>query len=315
MNKECSEKFKHYPVLLNETIEYLNCKPGLTYVDATLGGGGHSYEIATRILPDGQLYSFDVDPDALESASQRLKELNNVKIVKANYNKIPEILKSCNTDTITGGIVFDLGASFHQLTSSERGFSFLKESDLDMRFDPENDLTASDIVNNFSESELVRIFSEYGEEKFSKRIAKKIIEKREKNKIKTTTELAEIIKSSVPCPNKYKIHPATRVFQAIRIAVNNELTNFENSFKSIIPILGKQSRICVISFHSLEDRLVKNLFKYYSLNCRCRPHDMICTCPPGQLQLITKKPIIASEEELKLNPPSRSAKLRVAEKV
>lgn len=308
-------EFVHKPVMLEETLEGLNLRHGLIYVDATAGGAGHSKEIAARIHPDGRLVALDADPVAIETATKNLEPYSSiVTIVKANYSQVPQILQDLNIEKITGGILFDLGASYYQLTSGERGFSFLKESFLDMRFDPNSSITAYDIVNTWSESDLVRIFSEYGEERYSKRIARTILEKRNDNPIRTTVELASIIKSAVPAYVS-KIHPATRVFQALRIAVNNELQNFENSLKEVIPLLAIDARIAVISFHSLEDRLVKNLFKYYSSSCRCLPHQLICKCEPAQIEVLTKKPIIATREEIRDNPPSRSAKLRIAKKI
>jgi 16S rRNA (cytosine1402-N4)-methyltransferase len=308
------KNFVHKPVMLNETLEGLNLRKGLIYVDATAGGAGHSKEIAARISPDGKLIAIDTDPIAIETATKNLEPYREiVTIVKANYSELPVILRDLNIEKITGGILFDLGASYYQLTSEERGFSFLKESFLDMRFNPDSQITAYDIINNWSEPDLVKIFSEYGEERYSKRIAKSIIENRNNSTIKTTTELANIVKSAVPAFNS-KIHPATRIFQALRIAVNNELKNFENSLKQVVPLLAIDARIAVISFHSLEDRLVKNLFKYYSSNCRCSAHELICKCKPAQIEVLTKKPIIASKEEIKHNPPSRSAKLRIARK-
>ena len=310
-----NEEFNHYTVLLNETVDALNCRDGLLYIDATLGGGGHSKEIVKRILPKGQLIGFDVDPVAIAKAEKVLEQYkNNVTIIKASYTKIPEMLSSLNINEISGGIVFDLGASYYQLTSGMRGFSFLKESDLDMRFDPSSPLKAYNVVNEYSEADLVRIFSEYGEERFSKRIAKKIVEVRKSKKITTTTELANVVKLAVP-PVKSKTHPATQVFQAIRIEVNGELENIKNTLKKVITLLKKDARIAVISFHSLEDRLVKQIFKHYSQDCNCEAHQMICSCEPKQIEVLTKKPIVVTDEELRINPPSRSAKLRVARKL
>lgn len=308
-------EFNHYPVMLKEAIGSLDCKKELIYVDATLGGGGHSFEIAKNIYPDGKLISFDVDPDAIEYSTKKLEQFKEiVTIVKANYSKIPEVLARLGISKITGGIIFDLGASYHQFMKAEKGFSFSKEAPLDMRFDPESAFTAFDVVNSWSEIELIRIFQEYGEERFTKRIAKKIIEERQKASIRTTIKLAEIIKSCVPSV-KSKIHPATRVFQAIRIAVNNELLNFENTLKFVVPLLEKNARIVIISFHSLEDRVVKNLFKYYSSKCKCKKEQLICNCTGIELKIITKKPITASFQELNENLPSRSAKLRIAQKI
>ncbi|MFH0702142.1 MAG: 16S rRNA (cytosine(1402)-N(4))-methyltransferase RsmH [bacterium] len=309
-------EFFHESVLVEEVIEGLDCQKGLIYVDATGGGGGHSKEIAKRIYPDGKLIVTDVDPDAIKAANENLKPwIEIVTILKANYFKIPEILRTFNIEKITGGILFDLGASYYQFITGEKGFSFSKEARLDMRFDPQNPISAYEIVNNFTEKELIRIFKDYGEERFSRRIAKNIVEKRKKYPIKTTTELANIIKSDIPFSSKYKIHPATRVFQALRIAVNDELNNLENTLKQIIPLLEKNAKIVVISFHSLEDRLVKNLFKYYSSNCRCLPEQAKCLCEAKQLEILTKKPIIPSQDEIKKNPSSRSAKLRIAKKI
>lgn len=308
------ENFKHYTVMKNEAVDALDCKNGLVYVDATLGGGGHSELILKRIQPDGQLISFDVDDDAIKAASERLKNYNNLTIVKDSYTNIKKVLQELKIDKITGGILFDLGASYHQLTKAERGFSFSKNAPLDMRFNKEADFSAFDVVNTYSEADLVRIFSEYGEERFSKRIAKKITEQRKVKTIETTGELADLIVNSTP-PVKSSIHPATRVFQAIRIEVNQELTNVKNTLEQVFQLLGDGAIISVISFHSLEDRLVKNLFKYNSQKCRCEKHQMICNCEPPILEVLTKKPITASEQELKENPPSRSAKLRVARRL
>ena len=204
-----------------------------------------------------------------------------------------------------------MGASYHQLTKQERGFSFTKDAPLDMRFNKDADFSARDVVNEYSEADLVRIFSEYGEEHFSKRIAKAIVAKRHVKSIDTTLELAQIVKDATP-PVKSRIHPATRVFQAIRIEVNNELKNIKNTLNDVLDLLDYGAIISVISFHSLEDRIVKEQFKYYSAKCHCPKEQLICTCEPPKLELINKKPITASEEELKINPPSRSAKLRVA---
>ena len=306
------EDFKHYTVMKNEAVDALNCRDGLIYVDCTLGGGGHSELILSSISPNGRLIAFDVDDDAINAASERLKGYKNLTIVKDSYANIKQVMKNLGIEKITGGVLFDLGASYHQLTKAERGFSFSKEAPLDMRFNQDSDFSAYDVVNGYSESDLVRIFSEYGEERFSKRIAKAIVEQRNKKKIETTTELADLI---VKCTPKIKsaIHPATRVFQAIRIEVNGELQNVKNTLNDVLDLLDIGAIISVISFHSLEDRVVKHLFKYHSQRCHC--NDMICKCPPPKLELVNKKPIMASEEEIKINPPSRSAKLRIAKRV
>lgn len=305
--------FRHYTVMKNEAVDALECKNGLVYVDATLGGGGHSDLILQRIQPSGRLISFDVDEDAINAASKRLKDYENLTIVKDSYTNIKKVLQDLKIDKINGGILFDLGASYHQLTKAERGFSFLKSAPLDMRFNKDSDFSAFDVVNSYKEADLVQIFSEYGEERFSKRIAKKIIEQRKAKTIDTTEELANLIVQATP-KIKSSIHPATRVFQAIRIEVNQELTNVKKTLEDVLELLEGGAIISIISFHSLEDRLVKNFFKYHSKKCRCEKNQIICKCAPPVLEIITKKPVLASEKEVKENPPSRSAKLRVAQK-
>ena len=305
------KEFKHYTVMKNEAVDALNCQDGLIYVDCTLGGGGHSELILKRIQPNGRLISFDVDQDAIDAATERLKNYKNLTIVKNSYTNIKQVFKDLGIEKITGGILFDLGASYHQLTKQERGFSFSKEAPLDMRFNMDSDFSAYDVVNNYKEEELVKIFSEYGEERFSKRIAKALVQKRQAKPIQTTTELADIIVEATP-KIKSSIHPATRVFQAIRIEVNHELQNVKNTLTDVLDLLDFNAIISVISFHSLEDRVVKHVFKYYSTRCHCEKNQMICNCPPPILELVNKKPIMATEQEIKENPPSRSAKLRVA---
>ena len=300
--------FNHYTVMKNEAVDALNCRDGLIYVDCTLGGGGHSELILQRISPNGRLFSFDIDDDAIEYASERLKNYKNLTIVKDSYVNIKSVMKSYGIEKITGGVLLDLGASYHQLTKQERGFSFSKDAPLDMRFNMESDFSAYDVINGYKEDELVRIFSEYGEERFSKRIAKAIVNKRLQSPIKTTTELADLIVKSTP-RIKTSIHPATRVFQAIRIEVNNELKNVKKVLSDVLDLLDNGAIISVISFHSLEDRIVKRLFKFEAQKCRC--NEMICKCQPPRIELVNRKPIIASDEEIKINPPSRSAKLRV----
>ncbi len=304
-------EFKHYTVMKNEAVDALKCKNGLIYVDCTLGGGGHSELILQRISPDGRLIAFDVDDDAIDAASERLKDYNNLTIIKDSYTNIKKVLHSLGIEKITGGVLFDLGASYHQFNKAERGFSFSKEAPLDMRFNQDAEFSAYDVVNGYSAEDLVRIFSEYGEERFSKRIAKAIVEQRRVKKLETTTELANLIVSATP-HIKSSIHPATRVFQAIRIEVNHELQNVKNTLNDVLDLLDVGAIISVISFHSLEDRIVKNLFKYHSQRCHCEKNQMICTCPPPKLELVNKKPIMASEKEISENPPSRSAKLRIA---
>lgn len=306
------KKFNHYTVMLNEAVGALNCDGSdKIFVDATLGGGGHSELILQKISPKGRLFSFDVDPDAIAVSTERLKDYKNLTIINDSYTNLTERLKEHGVEKITGGILFDLGASYHQLTSAERGFSFLKDAPLDMRFDNLSNFSAYDVVNKYKESELVEIFSKYGEEHFSKRIAKAIVNSRPLN---TTLQLADVIKKSTPKVNS-KIHPATRVFQAIRIEVNNELLNFENTLKEVVTLLDASAIISVITFHSLEDRLAKTVFKNFSLNCRCDKSIPVCRCEGKLVELVNKKPISASEEEINANPSSRSAKLRIAKKV
>lgn len=307
-------EFKHYTVMLNEAVDALECTNGKVYVDCTLGGGGHSELILKRISPDGKLVSFDIDDDAIEAASNRLANYKNLTIVKSSYVNVKKVLQDLGIEKITGGVLFDLGASYHQLTKQERGFSFSKEAPLDMRFNQDSDFSAYNVVNEYSEEDLVRIFSEYGEEHFSKRIARAIVEQRKLKKLETTTELANLIVNCTPRV-KSNIHPATRVFQAIRIEVNQELKNVKNALTDLLELLDVGAIISVISFHSLEDRLVKQFFKYHSQRCHCDKTQMICTCPPPKLELVNKKPILASEKELGENLPSRSAKLRIAKRV
>lgn len=301
--------FRHYTVMLNEAVDALECKDGKIYVDCTLGGGGHSELILKRISPNGKLIAFDVDEEAIAHSKERLKNYPNLTIVKSSYTNIKSELKKLGIEKITGGVILDLGASYHQLTKAERGFSFSKDAPLDMRFDKQSNFSAYDVVNKYKEEDLVRIFSEYGEERFSKRIAKKIVENRAQKPIKTTGELADLIVSATP-RIKSSVHPATRVFQAIRIEVNNELKNVNFVLHDILDLLEIGGIISVLSFHSLEDRIVKQFFRYESQRCRC--NEMICKCTPPRIELVNKKPITASQEELRENPPSRSAKLRIA---
>ena len=303
------DDFKHYTVMLNEAVDALNCQDGKIYVDCTLGGGGHSELILKRISPNGRLIAFDVDEEAIAHSKEKLKAYPNLTIVKSSYTNIKSELKKLGIEKITGGVILDLGASYHQLTKAERGFSFSKDAPLDMRFDMQSDFSAYDVVNTYKEEDLVRIFSEYGEERFSKRIAKKIVEMRYKKAIKTTGELSDIIISATP-RIKSHVHPATRVFQAIRIEVNGELKNVNIVLHDILDLIDIGGIISVLSFHSLEDRIVKQFFKHESQKCRC--NELICRCAPPKIELVNKKPIEATMEELKENPPSRSAKLRIA---
>ena len=307
-------KYIHYPVMAEEAVDALNCENGKTYVDATLGGGGYSKLILEKIQPSGKLFSFDVDIDAIDASKENLKDYNNLTIINSSYTNIKNCLLEHGINEITGGIVFDLGASFPQLTSDTRGFSFMKESRLDMRFDQSAEFSAYDLVNTYSADDLVRIFSEYGEERFSKRIAKKIIEQRKLKSIETTGDLVNLILEATPRV-KSKIHPATKVFQAIRIEVNDELRNIKNTLNEVLTLLSFGGILSVVTFHSLEDRIVKQFFKYHSNRCNCLPNQAICNCPSPRLEILTKKPVVATQREISKNPPSRSAKLRVAKRI
>ena len=305
------EDFTHYTVMKKEAVSFFDFSKDALFVDATLGGGGHSEEILKNMTSGSHLISFDIDDDALSYSKERLKDYKNLTIVKDSYTNVKKVIHELGYEKITGGILFDLGASYHQLTKRERGFSFTKEADLDMRFDKDAEVSAYDVVNGYKEEDLVKIFFEYGEERYSRRIARKIVEKRAETPIKTTVELANIIKSSVPY-SKGHINPATIVFQAIRIEVNGELKNIKTTLNNLFDLLGENAIISVISFHSLEDRIVKETFKYYSKSCRCELSEPVCRCGGQLLKLLLKKPVVASEEEIKENPPSRSAKLRAA---
>lgn len=310
-------EFVHIPVMLDEVIEGLNIKENGIYVDCTVGGGGHSFEIAKR-LGSGHLYAFDRDEEAIQKSTKTLAPFSEkVTIIKSNFKDSPSILKSFGVEKIDGFLI-DLGVSSHQIDEGERGFSFVHDGPLDMRMDrSENSLTARDIVNNFSYEELVKIFYSYGEEEFSKNIAKKIVENREKKPIETTFELRDIIESSLPKKVVFSRGGASKkVFQALRIYVNGELEGLDKVLEELISLLDAGGRGCVLTFHSLEDRIVKNVFKLYSTDCICPPKTPICICGhKASVKLVNRKPIVASEEEQKRNSRSTSAKLRIVEKL
>lgn len=307
----------HRPVLLNETIALLDPKPGGVFLDATLGGGGHAAAILERISPNGILVGIDRDPEAIEYARQRLARYGQrVKFVQGDFRDVGSILASVGITELDGAL-FDLGVSSHQLESG-RGFSFMRDEPLDMRMSPaEGTLSAADVVNTYTESDLAEIIRQYGEERYARRIARAIVERRKSAPIRTTAELVETILSAVG--GKYRgldIHPATRTFQAIRIEVNKELEAIEAGVTGAIEHLKIGGRICVISFHSLEDRIVKKTFRKLSGHCECPPRAIKCECGARRiLQVLTKKPVTPSEEEIAENPRSRSAKLRCAERV
>lgn len=308
-------EFKHKPVMLSECIEGLNIKPDGIYVDGTLGGAGHSKEIAKRLSKDGLLIGIDRDDDALKAAKENLKEFQNVKFVKDNHDNIKQILEDLEIEKVDG-ILLDLGVSSYQLDERNRGFSYLGENELDMRMDKTQELTAQKVVNTYSEEKLANIIYEYGEERFSRQIAKNICEERKQKEIVTTKQLVEIIEKSIPKSKQNDGHPAKRTFQAIRIEVNDEIKPLYNTIKNCIDCLNDNGRLCVITFHSLEDRAVKNAMNDAKGKCTC-PSDLpYCVCGAKSLgKIITKKPIVATEEELEQNSRSKSAKLRIFERV
>ncbi len=307
-------EFKHKPVMLEECLQGLNIQPNGIYVDGTLGGAGHSKEIAKQLSNDGLLIGIDRDEEALQAARENLKTFSNVKYVHDNHDNIKNILNELNIDKVNG-ILLDLGVSSYQLDERNRGFSYLGESILDMRMDKTQKLTAEIVINQYEEQELAKIIYEYGEERFSKQIARNICKTREEHPIKTTKELVEIIEKSIPKSKQNDGHPAKRTFQAIRIEVNDEIKPLYQTIRDCIDCLATEGRLCVITFHSLEDRAVKNAFIEAKGKCTC-PSDLpYCVCGAKSLgKIITKKPITATEEELKENSRSKSAKLRIFEK-
>lgn len=304
--------------MLNQVIDGLNIKKDGIYVDCTVGGGGHSYEIAKR-LTTGRLYAFDRDIDAINKSKQTLKEFEkNVTIVKANFKQAPQILKEEFGVEKLDGFLIDLGVSSYQIDEGDRGFSFVHNGRLDMRMDKDEDvLTAEEIVNKFPYEKLVKIFKTYGEEEFSASIARNIVKEREKHKIETTFQLKEIIENSMPKKVVFSRGGASKkVFQALRIYINGELDGLDNLLEELIEMLNYGGRGCVLTFHSLEDRIVKNVFKLESTNCICPPQTPICICGhKAKIKLLNKKPILADETEQKQNSRSTSAKLRTIEKL
>ena len=308
-------EFKHKPVLLKECIEGLNIKKDGIYVDGTLGGAGHSKEILRNLSQKGLLIGIDRDEDALQAAKQNLAEFKNVKYIHGNHDNIKEILEDIEIEKVDG-ILLDLGVSSYQLDERNRGFSYLGENKLDMRMDKTQILTAKTIVNTYKEEDLANIIYEYGEEKFSRSIARNICKYRKQKEIETTKELVEIIENSIPKSKQNGGHPAKKTFQAIRIEVNNEIKPLEKTISDCIDVLKPEGRLCVITFHSLEDRAVKNAFNKAKGICTC-PKDLpYCVCGAKELgKVINKKPIIASKEEQEENTRSKSAKLRIFEKI
>ena len=308
-------KFEHKPVMLQECIEGLQIKPNGIYVDGTMGGAGHSIEIVKRLSKDGRLIGIDRDEEALKASKERLAEYKNVTYIHDNHDNIKEILQKLEINQVDG-ILLDLGVSSYQLDERNRGFSYLGENELDMRMDKSQELTAKRVVNYYSEKELANIIYEYGEERFSRQIAKNICNYRKEKTINTTKELVDIIEKSIPKSKQNDGHPAKRTFQAIRIEVNNEIKPLYNTVKDCIDCLKPQGRLCIITFHSLEDRAVKNAYIEAKGKCTC-PSDLpYCVCGAKTLgKIITKKPIIATKEEQEENSRSKSAKLRIFEKI
>lgn len=308
-------EFKHISVLLNEVIESLNIKEDGIYVDCTLGGAGHSSEILKRLSNKGRLIGIDQDTNALEAAKEKLKNYQNVTYVHDNFYNIDSILKELKIDKVDG-ILMDLGVSSYQLDTAERGFSYMKDAPLDMRMNREKGFSAYEVVNEYSASELFRIMRDYGEEKFAKRIADFIIRAREIKPIDTTLELVDIIKAAIPAKFQKGGHPAKKTFQAIRIEVNSELTILDKAVGDSINNLNEKGRISIITFHSLEDRIIKNKFKDLENPCTCPKEFPICICGKNPIvKVITKKPIEPTDQEKEINSRSKSAKLRVAEKI
>ena len=310
-------KFSHKSVLLEETIEYLNVKPDGIYVDGTLGGGGHAFAVCSRLSDRGRYIGIDQDAAAIEAASERLAPFGDrVTIVRNNYENMDTVLRDLGVHAVDG-ILLDLGVSSYQLDTLERGFSYKEDTVLDMRMDQRQTVTAKDIVNGYSEGDLFRIIRDYGEDRFAQNIAKHIVAARQKEEIRTTGQLVEIIKAAVPAKVRMTGgHPAKKTFQAIRIELNHELDVLNRSLDRMIDLLNPGGRLCIITFHSLEDRMVKTSFRKNENPCICPPSFPVCVC--GRVskgKVITKKPVLPSEEELSDNKRAKSAKLRVFERV
>lgn len=308
--------FQHKSVLLDECIDNLNIKPNGIYVDGTLGGAGHSYHICERLGEGGRLIGIDQDGDAIAAATKRLEPYKDkVTIVRSNYCNMKQVLNDLGIEKVDG-ILLDLGVSSYQLDTVERGFSYRENAPLDMRMDTRNNLTAKDIVNEYSEQDLYRIIRDYGEDKFAKNIAKHIVQARSLKPIETTDELTEAIKAAIPMKIRMNTgHPSKKTFQAIRIELNKELDVLKNTLGDMIDVLAEDGRLCIITFHSLEDRIVKNYFKEQENPCTCPPSFPVCVCgQKAKGKVITRKPIIPSDEEIEANKRAKSSKLRVFEK-
>lgn len=309
-------EFRHYSVMLHETVEQLNVRPDGIYADGTLGGGGHAFELCSRLTDGGHLYGFDQDAAAVEAAGERLSVYKDrVTVIRSNYCRMKEELAALGVQGVDG-ILLDLGVSSWQLDQAERGFTYREDAPLDMRMDQRQEKTARDIVNGYDEMELFRIIRDYGEDRFAKNIAKHIVQAREKRPIETTRELVEVIKAAIPMKIRMqKGHPAKQTFQAIRIELNRELEVLRDSLEDMIDLLRPGGRICIITFHSLEDRIVKNTFRKNENPCTCPSHFPVCVCGKvSKGKVVTRRPMIPTERELEENSRSKSAKLRVFER-
>jgi 16S rRNA (cytosine1402-N4)-methyltransferase len=310
-------QYRHVPVMVREVIDYLNCSPNKTYVDGTLGGGGHAQAILETVGPEGYLIGIDRDPDAIAYAGKSLHRFRrNVQIFHDNFTHLPQILSRLHT-TGVDGILLDLGLSLYQLEGSGRGFSFTRDEPLDMRMNPEQGHTAEAIVNRLSAKELAEVIGRYGEEPWAVRIAKSIVVARRQQAIWSSLQLAEVVKKAVPARHRRgRIHPATRTFQAIRIAVNQELEALQEFLDDAVNLLNPGGRLCIVSFHSLEDRIVKERFKTLARGCTCPPDFPQCVCgKTPQVSILTKKPVRPGRAEVQANPMARSARLRAAERL
>jgi 16S rRNA (cytosine1402-N4)-methyltransferase len=307
----------HVPVMVDEVLSFLQPQSGQTVIDCTVGGGGHALEIVKRILPNGKLIGIDQDDAALSASRDVLKQYaGNVILEKGNFAELEEIARRLGIQS-ADGVVFDLGVSSHQLEAADRGFSFRRDAPLDMRMDPSQPVTARELVNSLPERRLAEIIREFGEERWAKRIAKFIVDRRSRKRIETTRELADIVRAAIPEGARSEhVHPATRTFQALRIAVNRELEVLAAGLDQAIRLMGKGARICVLSYHSLEDRIVKNTFSRHAGKCVCPPGLPVCVCGAQKVvSILTRRPVTPSENEIRRNPRARSAKLRAAEKI
>ena len=311
-------QFVHVPVLKSEAIEGLAIDPYGTYVDGTFGGGGHAVEVISRLNGNGRFIGIDQDEDAIENGRAKLQEYKNknTQLVRDNFSNIKQILNALHIEAVDG-ILLDIGVSSHQLDVGERGFSYMHDAELDMRMDQRNPLTAEKVVNEYSKEDLTRVIRDYGEERWASRIAQFIVDRRSEKPIRTTFELSDVIKAAIPAKaRQHGPHPAKRTFQAIRIEVNNELGILEQSIRDMVDVLNPGGRLCIITFHSLEDRIVKQTFKNLENPCTCPPEFPVCVCgKKPKIKIMTRKPIEPSEEELEGNPRARSAKLRICEKI